>query len=302
MMSIIEIVESSLKEYHKEHLKDKLSVDEIYDIAKKYNFKIKDNIEKKSVILTDYCYNLVNKLHFETKNPCVRKIIPAPFLLSVKFHLKNLYSTPSELEKFDKYYLYVGLDYMYSGPVWKLDKSRNNAKNDLYDGYYVCGEYKNGKFYSLDETSGFEIIPKQDSHKDNEPRIKESETLVEILQRLGQQQFREKLLNFWNNTCPLSGITQLEVLRASHIKPWAQSDNSERMNHYNGLLLSANYDALFDRGLISFDENGKILISNEINDSDRAKLGLSLNIKLNNKYCKHHDEFMKYHRSYIFKN
>ena len=78
-----------------------------------------------------------------------------------------------------------------------------------------------------------------------------------ILARVGQGEFRNRLLFRWGNRCPLTGIGDGGLLRASHIVPWAKCrSDGERLDPENGLLLSALWDAAFDRGLVSFDDGG----------------------------------------------
>lgn len=102
-----------------------------------------------------------------------------------------------------------------------------------------------------------------------------------VVQRIGQGLFRRGLLDFWDAKCAVTGLDVVEVLRASHIKPWAVcNSDSERLNIYNGLLLSPHLDALFDRGLISFSDAGDIQISGELNASAREVLSLSGSMKL----------------------
>lgn len=73
------------------------------------------------------------------------------------------------------------------------------------------------------------------------------------MQRIGQDIFREALLEFWNGRCPLTGIDEPLLLCASHIKPWADcATDAERLDVYNGLLLAANLDAAFDAGFLTF--------------------------------------------------
>ena len=118
-------------------------------------------------------------------------------------------------------------------------------------------------------------------------------------QRVGQQIFREKLINHWNGQCAVSGISNLALLRASHIKPWSQCKTSyERLDKYNGILLSANLDAAFDSGLISFDSSGNIMFSSKLSDKDISLLSISNNssIKLNVKS----EGYMYFHRDVIF--
>ncbi|MBZ8134384.1 hypothetical protein CLD20_13965 [Afifella sp. IM 167] len=79
--------------------------------------------------------------------------------------------------------------------------------------------------------------------------------------RRGQGQFREDLRKLWRGRCAVTGCEVDDVLRASHIKPWRDASDQERLDPRNGLLLSATLDALFDRYLISFEDGGKMLIS-----------------------------------------
>jgi hypothetical protein len=92
------------------------------------------------------------------------------------------------------------------------------------------------------------------------PRSTEAERLV--VQRVGQDVFRQALLKYWDTRCQLTGITDPALLRASHIVPWAECETDAlRLDVHNGLLLSALWDAAFDAGLISFDDEGRVLRS-----------------------------------------
>jgi hypothetical protein len=84
------------------------------------------------------------------------------------------------------------------------------------------------------------------------------QSLIEA--RLGQGQFRRRVLERWQGRCVVTGCSLEDILRASHIKPWRCSNNDERLNPANGLLLTANLDALFDRHLISFDIDGRMTV------------------------------------------
>ena len=81
--------------------------------------------------------------------------------------------------------------------------------------------------------------------------------------RVGQGKYRKDLLALYNNTCVISNIKAPELLIASHILPWVDSDNDERLDENNGLLLSASIDKLFDKHYISFDDNGFMVVSNK---------------------------------------
>ena len=94
--------------------------------------------------------------------------------------------------------------------------------------------------------------------------------------RIGQDRFRSALLAYWNGTCPLTGITAPELLRASHIIPWAKCENDqERLNVHNGLLLSSLWDAAFDAGLITFDDNGIAIGSPRLTVTEHLALNLT---------------------------
>ena len=107
------------------------------------------------------------------------------------------------------------------------------------------------------------------------PRTTEAERLV--VQRVGQDIFRQALLAYWGSRCPMTGITNPELLRASHIVPWAKCDTDQkRLDVHNGLLLSALWDAAFDAGLVSFGDDGAPITSPRL--SETAATALSLRV------------------------
>ena len=92
--------------------------------------------------------------------------------------------------------------------------------------------------------------------------------------RLGQGKFRDDLRKRWDDACAVTGLRVLEVLKASHIHPWKHSTNDERLDPANGLLLEANLDSLFDKYLISFQDDGQMIIVTNIKDDERRLLRL----------------------------
>jgi hypothetical protein len=114
-----------------------------------------------------------------------------------------------------------------------------------------------------------------------------------IKTRVGQQKFRNALMDYWGG-CALSGVQLPDILRASHIKPWRESDHAERLDPFNGILLSATYDALFDRGYISFEDNGRIMLSDSAKRLS-ADLGLSEGMALK-KLDDRHRKYLRVHR------
>ncbi len=99
-------------------------------------------------------------------------------------------------------------------------------------------------------------------------------------QRVGQDLFRDALLDYWGRLCPITGITEPGLLRASHIVPWAECTDEKRLDVHNGLLLSALWDAAFDRGLVSFADDGTVLASDKLGSKEREALGLGSGPKL----------------------
>jgi HNH endonuclease len=104
------------------------------------------------------------------------------------------------------------------------------------------------------------------------PWTTEAERLV--VQRIGQDIFRAALLDYWGGRCPITGIADPALLRASHIIPWAECDDAQRLDVHNGLLLSALWDAAFDAGLVSPADDGTALASPKLSAAARAALGL----------------------------
>jgi hypothetical protein len=111
------------------------------------------------------------------------------------------------------------------------------------------------------------------------PRTTEAERLM--VERVGQSIFRQALLEYWNDRCPLTGITDPALLRASHIIPWSECESDElRLDVHNGLLLSALWDAAFDAGLISFDDDGTVLRSPKLSIEAAAVLNIDSAVPL----------------------
>lgn len=109
--------------------------------------------------------------------------------------------------------------------------------------------------------------------KDELAKVGATERDALIRQRVGQDIFRDALMTYWRGTCPMTGITDPELLRASHIIRWADCPNDEeRLNVHNGLLLSSLWDAAFDAGLIGFDETGRVLAARELSRAARATM------------------------------
>lgn len=116
--------------------------------------------------------------------------------------------------------------------------------------------------------------------------------------RLGQGKFRKALLEEWKG-CSVTGVFLPSILRASHIKPWRVSTNSERLDVHNGLLLLPQYDELFDAGFITFSDQGSILLSKTLRGVSLSLLGIDKQNRLRH-MSEAHKAYLRYHRSYVF--
>ena len=131
---------------------------------------------------------------------------------------------------------------------------------------------------------------------DNTIKMTEKDSIVKS--RIGQGIFRKGLIEYWYG-CAISQCPLTWMLIASHIKPWRDADNQERLDPYNGLLLLPNYDKIFDLGYISFNSKGKIMYSRLLDKFDRETIGLTNNLHLV-KLEEQHLKYLKYHNDNCF--
>jgi hypothetical protein len=122
-----------------------------------------------------------------------------------------------------------------------------------------------------------------------------------IRARLGQGLFRDRVSRVWGGACAVTGLSVGSLLRASHIKPWRNCTNFERLNPSNGLLLAAGLDAAFDDGLISFDSDGVALLSSCVSAAALQVVGASLGQALRLKPSEECKCFLAYHRLHVFR-
>ena len=113
--------------------------------------------------------------------------------------------------------------------------------------------------------------------------------------RIGQGKYRTQLLSMWDSTCAVTGCAIETVLIASHAKAWAAPSNQERLDPYNGFLLAASIDRLFDSGLISFSDEGILLLSSSVKMQALQALGLSAESHLR-EIQSEHKPYLKAHR------
>ncbi len=116
-----------------------------------------------------------------------------------------------------------------------------------------------------------------------------------VISRVGQGAYRKRIIHRWEYKCAVTGFEKLEALIASHIIPWAESDDNQRLDVHNGLLLSPAYDALFDRHLISFENNGRIILSDSIEEEAYKKIGITSKDKILN-LSQYNFDYLNKHR------
>lgn len=163
------------------------------------------------------------------------------------------------------------------------------------------------KIDSDDEPIIFELLKKKSvyiSDDEQEKKIKDSNEIPVtekeqlIKARRGQGVFRNRVGKF-ESCCRLTGVSNKLHLIASHIKPWAESSNEERLNGENGLLLSPHVDHLFDKGYISFSDEGDVLFSKALDESILNKWLISKNKKTGT-FTDPQKAFLEYHRKHVF--
>ncbi len=127
-------------------------------------------------------------------------------------------------------------------------------------------------------------------------------TEVECLvrQRIGQDLFRHALMDYWDGRCAVTGVEQSAMLRASHIKPWAEcASDAERMDVFNGLLLTADWDAAFDAGLVTFDMAGRAIASQQLDSSAQVRLDTG-RLRIARPLTDDHRRYLTWHMAHVF--
>jgi predicted restriction endonuclease len=130
----------------------------------------------------------------------------------------------------------------------------------------------------------------------NQPQESETEKQNLILSRIGQGKYRKKLIEYWK-CCSVTKYPEVTLLIASHIKPWNKSNNFEKLDAFNGLLLIPNIDKVFDNGLITFKNDGTIITSTLFNSPLDLGITTDMKIELN----KEHKPYLEYHRDCVFR-
>jgi 5-methylcytosine-specific restriction protein A len=128
------------------------------------------------------------------------------------------------------------------------------------------------------------------------PNTTERQGLVTT--RVGHGAYRKSIIHRWQYKCAVTGFDKLNVLIASHIVPWKDASDEVRLDVNNGILLSPTYDALFDRHYISFDNSGKIILSDSIEYQAYQKIGVTGKEKIND-LSSYNISYLEKHRELI---
>ncbi len=132
------------------------------------------------------------------------------------------------------------------------------------------------------------------------PRTTEAERLV--IQRVGQDVFRNSLLDYWEGRCAMTGLAVPGLLRASHIKPWADCESdAERLDVFNGLLLAPHLDAAFDQGFITVRDDGEVVVSSVLDEEARNLLGLDRRLRVRG-LTEGHRAYLPWHWEFVFEH
>ena len=139
---------------------------------------------------------------------------------------------------------------------------------------------------------------RRDAHSEFIKEIDVEDAIGMSRVRRGQARYKNALMRRWHCKCAVTGIGDKALLRASHIKPFHSCTRKERYDVDNGLLLAAHVDALFDRGLISFDSCGRVMISSLVSKTARRRLCLSSYVLkgLNDKQS----DYLDWHRCHVY--
>ncbi|CDH74046.1 TPA: HNH endonuclease signature motif containing protein [Pseudomonas aeruginosa] len=141
------------------------------------------------------------------------------------------------------------------------------------------------------------LLPNDCGLQDQAVTDTERDALIKA--RVGQSGYRDDLLAYWGG-CAVTDCSVPELLRASHIKPWRAASPAERLDPFNGLLLTPNLDLAFDQGLISFDDQGQILIGEDLDPDSARALNITPELRLRQIEPRHRP-YLAWHREHLFR-
>ncbi len=226
-----------------------------------YNYLIDNNAFKNKKTYRDY----ITRLRYVSRFYRIDGTITEE---DVKYIIEDLKRTMSER---DRYNSQNGVRDIASGLKKFIQYAQSDYRKKLHDS-----------------------ILKDESMVRDDTSIDVTEKEAIIKSRIGQGLFRQKLIDYWHG-CSVTQCQTQALLLASHICPWRKSDNAQRLDVFNGLLLIPNLDKLFDKGYISFDDNGRIILSDFLPQKEYRLLGVKGTMRLVH-IEREHLPYLKFHR------
>ncbi len=190
-------------------------------------------------------------------------------------------------------YIYMGQIKLVDTPYIEIQTDDNDVARKVW--IFPVASIVNKKF---DEAILEEIEEVESEYVQNRS-LSGSDILILTKQRIGHGVFKKMLIQRYSK-CHVCGLEQKEFLIASHIKPWSESTSNEKVDINNGLLLCPHHDALFDKGYISFTDEGKILIANEL--TQYTKMLMNVNETMNIGIREEMKLYIEWHRKNVYKN
>lgn len=132
------------------------------------------------------------------------------------------------------------------------------------------------------------------------PTPSTTEVMAEVKRRKGQEIFRKHLLEDWQSRCAVTGLAVEALLVASHIKPWKEATDAERLDVNNGLILAAHVDRAFDKGFLTFDDDGAPVVAAALDVAARAAAGLAGLPPITRPLRPQHKHYLAWHRLNVF--
>lgn len=190
----------------------------------------------------------------------------------------------------------------------RLDKSVWKEFHDNLDESVPASEMAFRELFTESNDDEVSVLPKEGVIVTRKPPKGDTEFTANVRMRRGQDYFRNAVLNNFQGRCGVTGIGIRELLIASHILPWNSHPN-ERLNVRNGLCLSRLHDAAFDQGLITFDDNLKLVLSSQIRDlldnkatADYFGAYQGVSLALPSDAALPNPKFLRHHRKNIFRS
>lgn len=184
-------------------------------------------------------------------------------ILEKKVYLFNY--TAKGIVEFVSEMIFIDFDYF----------DTHDRNEDLRIGIKFFFKRSEANIYAIpEELSKMNLVQdRKGIYEQMKPNITERKGLVTT--RVGQGAYRKSILHRWEYQCAVTKFNDLRVLVASHIVPWKDSTDEQRLDVDNGILLSPDFDGLFDKHLISFENSGKIILSSEVENTGYTRLGIS---------------------------